>query len=41
MRQRGGGRVDPRNLGWIVAAFLGGVLIAAIVLFAYAWIAVG
>jgi hypothetical protein len=33
--------VDPRNLGWAVAAFLGGVLVGAIVLFAYAWVAVG
>jgi len=40
MRQRRGG-VDARNLGWLVAAFLGGLLVAAIVLFAYAWIAVG
>ena len=33
--------MDPRNLGWIVAAFLGGILIGAAVLFGYAWIAVG
>ena len=33
--------IDPRNLGWVVAAFLGGILIGAAVLFAYAWIAVG
>ncbi|MCR4282547.1 MAG: hypothetical protein NUV72_05930 [Bauldia sp.] len=32
---------DRRNLGWIVAAFLGGILIGAAVLLAYAWIAVG
>lgn len=32
---------DPRNLGWIVAAFLGGILIGAAVLFGYAWVAVG
>ncbi len=31
---------DPRNLGWIVAAFLGGILIGAIVLFGYAWMQV-
>lgn len=36
--RRGG---DRRNLGWIVAAFLGGILIGAAVLLAYAWIAVG
>jgi hypothetical protein len=28
---------DPRNLGWIVAAFLGGILIGAAILFGYAW----
>jgi hypothetical protein len=39
MRPRRG--IDPRNLGWVVAAFLGGVLIGAAVLFAYAWFAVG
>lgn len=33
--------VDPRNVGWLVAAFLGGILVGAIVLFAYAWVAVG
>lgn len=33
--------VDPRNLGWAVAAFLGGVLVGAVILFAYAWVAVG
>jgi hypothetical protein len=32
---------DPRNLGWAVAAFLGGVLVGAVILFAYAWVAVG
>ena len=32
---------DPRNLGWLVAAFLGGILIGAAVLLAYAWVAVG
>jgi hypothetical protein len=30
-------RFDPRNLGWIVAAFLGGILIGAVILFGYAW----
>jgi hypothetical protein len=33
--------IDAGNLGWIVAAFLGGIVIAAAVLFGYAWIAVG
>lgn len=33
--------LDPRNLGWLVAAFLGGILIGAAVLLAYAWVAVG
>lgn len=33
--------IDPRNLGWVVAAFLGGILIGAAVLFAYAWFAAG
>ncbi len=33
--------VDQRNIGWLVAAFLGGVIVAAVVLFTYAWIAVG
>jgi hypothetical protein len=32
---------DVRNLGWVVAAFLAGVLVAAAVLFGYAWVAVG
>jgi hypothetical protein len=32
---------DRSNLGWVIAAFLGGILIGAIVLFAYAWVAVG
>ncbi len=32
--------LDPRNLGWLVAAFLGGVLIGAVVLFTYAWMQV-
>jgi hypothetical protein len=35
------GGIDSRNLGWIVAAFLGGIVVAAAVLFGYAWIAVG
>ena len=38
--ERAPARIDPRNLGWLVAAFLGGVLIGAIVLFAYAWMQV-
>jgi hypothetical protein len=32
---------DQRNLGWVVAAFLGGILVGALVLFGYAWVAVG
>jgi hypothetical protein len=32
---------DPRLTGWLVAAFLGGILLGAAVLFIYAWIAVG
>ena len=32
---------DPRNLGWVVAAFLGGILIGAAILLGYAWVAVG
>ncbi len=32
---------DARLLGWIVAAFLGGILIGVLVLFGYAWMAVG
>ena len=30
-------RLDTRYLGWLVAALLGGILIGALVLFAYAW----
>ena len=33
-------RIDPRNLGWLVAAFLAGILIGAVVLFTYAWMQV-
>ncbi len=33
--------VDPGALGWLVAAFLGGLLIGAAVLLGYAWVAVG
>ncbi len=33
--------VDPRNVGWLVAAFLGGILIGGLLLLAYAWVAVG
>jgi hypothetical protein len=35
------GRIDERTLGWIVAAFLGGILIGVVVLFGYAWVSVG
>ena len=35
------GRLDERTLGWIVAAFLGGILLGVAVLFGYAWVAVG
>jgi hypothetical protein len=35
------GGIDQRMLGWLVAAFLGGLLIGAAVLFGYAWVAVG
>jgi hypothetical protein len=35
------GAVDQRMLGWLVAAFLGGLLIGAAVLLGYAWVAVG
>lgn len=35
------GAIDQRMLGWLVAAFLGGLLIGAAVLFGYAWVAVG
>ena len=34
------GRIEWRNVGWVVAAFLAGVLIGAIVLLAYAWMRV-
>ncbi len=34
-------RIDQRNLGWIVAAFLAGILIGVVVLLGYAWVAVG
>jgi hypothetical protein len=34
-------RIDERTLGWVVAAFLGGILIGVAVLFGYAWVAVG
>jgi hypothetical protein len=33
-------RLDSRALGWLVAAFLGGILIGVVVLFAYAWMQV-
>lgn len=32
---------ESRLLGWIVAAFLGGILLGVIALFGYAWVAVG
>ncbi len=32
---------DSRLLGWVVAAFLGGILLGVIALFGYAWMAVG
>jgi len=32
--------IDRHNLGWFVAAFLAGILIGAVVLFAYAWMQV-
>jgi len=32
---------DRRNLGWVVAAFLAGLMIGVFLLFGYAWIAVG
>jgi hypothetical protein len=34
-------KFDPRNAGWIVAAFLGGVLLGVLSLLAYAWVKVG
>jgi hypothetical protein len=33
-------RLNSHLLGWLVAAFLGGILIGAVVLFAYAWMQV-
>ena len=33
-------RIDSPSLGWLVAAFLAGILIGAVVLFAYAWMQV-
>ncbi len=35
------GRMDGRFVGWAVAAFLAGILVGGVILFAYAWIAVG
>lgn len=32
---------ETGNLGWVIAAFLGGILIGVVVLFGYAWVAVG
>jgi hypothetical protein len=40
-RPSGRGAIDQRVLGWLVAAFLGGLLIGAAVLLGYAWVAVG
>jgi hypothetical protein len=34
-------RIDPRNAGWIAAAFLAGILIGVVLLLGYAWIKVG
>jgi hypothetical protein len=31
---------DLRNLGWVIAAFLAGILIGVVVLFGYAWITI-
>lgn len=39
LRRRRG--IDSRAAGWIVAGFLGGVLIGAVALLAYAWVQVG
>jgi hypothetical protein len=36
-----GPRIDPGNLGWVIAAFLAGILIGVAVLLGYAWVAVG
>ncbi len=38
--ERAPARLDTRYLGWLVAALLGGILIGALVLFAYAWMQV-
>jgi hypothetical protein len=32
--------LDSRTLGWVVAAFLAGILIGVIVLFGYAWVSI-
>jgi hypothetical protein len=32
--------IDSRTLGWVVAAFLAGILIGVMVLFGYAWVSV-
>jgi hypothetical protein len=32
--------IDSRTLGWVVAAFLAGILIGVIVLFGYAWVSI-
>jgi hypothetical protein len=41
LRSPGRGGIDQRMLGWLVAAFLGGLLLGAAVLLGYAWVAVG
>ena len=33
-------RFDRRNLGWVIAALLGGILIGVVGLLAYAWVKV-
>jgi hypothetical protein len=37
----GQGPIDNRTLGWVVAAFLAGILLGVAVLFGYAWVSVG
>jgi hypothetical protein len=32
--------VDPRNVGWVVAAFLAGILVGVVALLGYAWVSV-
>jgi hypothetical protein len=33
--------IEPKVLGWLVAAFLAGILIGVAILFGYAWVSVG